>query len=200
MTGSGDQADGAGRLPRGVRIALPDWVDEVVAGRTHHSGIESKMALAVSLAAANVEREVGGGPFGAAVFRSDTGELVSVGVNSVVRLHNALLHAEVVALLLAHDRLGIHSFREPGAPPLELATSCEPCAMCLGATLWSGVSKLICGATKTDAEALGFDEGPVGEASYDHARGRGIEVVRGVLRREAVAVLERYRSLGRPIY
>lgn len=187
-------------FPLRVEIALPEWIEEVVTDGTHHPGIESKMALAIRLAAENVERETGGGPFGAAVFRSDTGELVSVGVNSVLRLTNSVLHAEVVALMLAHERLGLHSFAAPGAPPLELATSCEPCAMCFGATLWSGVGKLICGATKDDAESLGFDEGPVGEASYDYARARGVEVIRGVLRSEAVAVLRRYQELGRPIY
>ena len=71
------------------------------------------MALAIRLAAENVEREPGGGPFGAAVFRLDAGALVSVGVNSVVRLHNSALHAEIVALMLAHEALGVHSF--PGA-------------------------------------------------------------------------------------
>lgn len=158
------------------------------------------MALAIQLAGENVEREIGGGPFGAAVFRSDTGDLIAVGVNSVVRLANSVFHAEVVALMLAHRRLGLHTFALPGTPPLELVTSAEPCAMCFGATLWSGVRKLVCGATKADAEQLGFDEGPVTEASWDHARARGIEVVRGVLREDAVRVLHRYRELGRPIY
>jgi tRNA(Arg) A34 adenosine deaminase TadA len=72
--------------------------------------------------------------------------------------------------------------------------------MCLGAAMWSGVRRLVCGATRQDAEALGFDEGPVSEASYQHLQRRGVEVVRGVLRDEAQAVLQRYRDLGRPIY
>lgn len=72
--------------------------------------------------------------------------------------------------------------------------------MCLGATHWSGVSRLVCGAAKSDAEALGFDEGPVDEAAYEHVARRGLAVVRGILREEAVAVLRRYQALGRPIY
>lgn len=187
-------------IPNQVEIALPTWIESVVAGRTNHPGMESRMAFVIQLAGENVEREPGGGPFGAAVFRSDNGELVSVGVNSVVRLSNSVLHAEVVALMLAHHRLGLHTFAVPEAPPLELVTSCEPCAMCFGATLWSGVRKLICGATKADAEQLGFDEGPVSDTSWEHARARGIEVVRGVLREDAVAVLRRYQELGRPVY
>ncbi len=187
-------------LPTGLAVALPAWVVGLVDPAHRFSSDEEKMQLAVRLAAENVEREVGGGPFGAAVFRRDTGRLISVGVNSVIRLGNSVLHAEVVALMLAHRATGFYAFATPGAPSLELVTSCEPCVMCLGATHWSGVSRLVCGATKSDAEALGFDEGPVDAAAYDHLARRGIAVVRNVLREEAVAVLQRYQALGRPIY
>jgi tRNA(Arg) A34 adenosine deaminase TadA len=187
-------------IPLDLRIALPAWIPDVVGSRARMTGTEEKMALAVRLAAENVEREPGGGPFGAAVFRIDSGELVSVGVNSVLRLGNGVLHAEVMALMLAHQALGRHSFGEAGAPAMELVSSCEPCVMCLGATMWSGVRRLVCGATRADAEALGFDEGPVTEESYRHLQRRGMEVVRGVLREEARAVLQRYKDLGRPIY
>ena len=47
-----------------------------------------------------------------------------------------MLASLIVALMLAHEAHGLHSFRAPGAPPLELVTSCEPCVMCFGMTLW----------------------------------------------------------------
>ncbi|KAL9187637.1 hypothetical protein ACHAXT_006015 [Thalassiosira profunda] len=78
----------------------------------------------------------------------------------------------------------------------ELFTSCEPCAMCLGATLWSGVSRIVCAATKTDAQAIGFDEGPVYEQSYEHLEKCGVKVTRNVLSEEAAKVLRRYGSSG----
>ena len=78
----------------------------------------------------------------------------------------------------------------------ELFTSCEPCAMCLGATLWSGVSRIVCGATKDDAQAIGFDEGPVFEESYRHLEKAGVQVTRIVLREEAAKVLQRYATSG----
>lgn len=187
-------------LVRELQVGLPGWVEEVVGPRRILPGTEEKMALVIRLAAANVERETGGGPFGAAVFRNDTGELIAAGVNSVVRLHNATLHAEVVALMLAHEAMAVHSFRLPGVPPLELVSSCDPCIMCLGATAWSGVTRLVTGAAKQDAEDLGFDEGPVTADSYAQLQRHGVEVVRGVLREEACVVLRRYLELGRPIY
>jgi tRNA(Arg) A34 adenosine deaminase TadA len=72
--------------------------------------------------------------------------------------------------------------------------------MCLGATLWSGVRGLVCGAAKEDATAVGFDEGPVFAESWAYLERRGVRIARGVLRDEAAAVLERYRAAGGVIY
>lgn len=187
-------------FPHEVRVGLPAWVEDVLGAERRYASDEEAMAAAVRLARENVEREPGGGPFGAVVLRQDTGDLVAAGVNSVIRLGNSALHAEVMALMLAHSALGVHSFTLPGVPPLALVASCEPCIMCLGAAAWSGVGRLVCGATKADAQALGFDEGPVTAESYRQLETHGVTVVRGVLRDEARAVLVRYQALGRPIY
>ena len=88
----------------------------------------------------------------------------------------------------------------PGLPEHELFTSCEPCAMCLGATLWSGVRRVVCGAAREDASRLDFEEGPVFPASYEYLENRGIEIVHNLLRDEARAVLELYRAKDGRIY
>lgn len=62
--------------------------------------------------------------------------------------------------------------------------------------MWSGVSKLVCGATKADAEAIGFDEGPVFDQSYEALEQAGCKVVRDVLRDECKAVLQWYGNNG----
>lgn len=68
--------------------------------------------------------------------------------------------------------------------------------MCLGGTLWSGVSTLVCSATKQDASSIGFDEGPVNEESYKHLEGAGIRVVKGVLQKTGAEVLRKYGETG----
>lgn len=182
-----------------VTIALPEWAAPAVDWQRQYDTDTEKMRLAVALSRLNVERDTGG-PFGAAVFELGTGRLVAIGVNSVVRLNCSALHAEVVALMLAeHDRRSF-TLSAPGLPRHELVTSCEPCAMCLGATLWSGVKRLVCGATRDDATRLGFDEGPVFPASYEYLSHAGIEIVREVGRDEARAVLELYRARSGLIY
>jgi tRNA(Arg) A34 adenosine deaminase TadA len=81
-----------------------------------------------------------------------------------------------------------------------LYTSCEPCAMCLGATLWSGVTRVVWSATREDANRISFDEGPVFAESYAYLRARGLEFEGGVLRDEGREALQLYRQQGGIIY
>ena len=182
-----------------VRVTLPNWVPEVVDWDRAYHADEDRMRLAIALARENVERGTGG-PFGAAVFEEESGRLVSVGVNRVVPLHNCTLHAEMVAFMLAQSGCGSHTLGGEGRPAHTLATSCDPCAMCLGATLWSGVRRVLCGATRDDAALLRFEEGPVFASSWTYLKRRGLAVQRGVLRDEAVAVFKLYRERGGAIY
>lgn len=182
-----------------VHIEYPDWVDSVVKWDIPYNTQEDRMRLAIAVSRMNVEKDTGG-PFGAAIFESETGQVVAVGMNSVVRLSNCTLHGEMVAFMMANQRVGSFSLNAPGLPKHELHTSCEPCAMCLGATLWSGVHRVVCGAAREDASLLKFEEGPVFPESYKYLEDRGITVVRNVLRDEARAVLELYRSRSGKIY
>jgi tRNA(Arg) A34 adenosine deaminase TadA len=158
------------------------------------------MRLAVQLAEQNVARGTGG-PFGAAVFEEATGRLVAAGVNLVHASNNAALHAEVVALMFAQRATGSFTL---ASPPLTrshmLATSCAPCAMCLGAVHWSGVSRVVSGATREDATAIGFDEGPVFPESIRYLEARGITFADAVERSAARAVMQRYCDLQGPMY
>jgi tRNA(Arg) A34 adenosine deaminase TadA len=185
-------------LPR-VSLEYPAWVRDVVDWSRPLVTDEEGMRLAVRLARENVERGTGG-PFGAIVIERDSGKLVGVGMNSVVRLHNSTLHGEMVAFMMAQQRLKSYTLAAPGMPAHALITSCEPCAMCLGAALWSGVKRIVIGAPREDATRLSFEEGPVFPQSYAYLEERGIAITRGVLRDEAKAVLDWYRARGGPIY
>lgn len=184
---------------RPLEIPLPAWVDGVVDWDRRYADGDERMRLAIALARENVERGLGG-PFGAAVFESRSGAVVGVGVNRVERLGNAMLHAEILALMFAQRRVGTFTLGGAGMPAHELVSSCEPCAMCLGAVHWSGVRRLVFAATRADAAALAFDEGPVFPESYAYLERRGLRIDRGRLRDEAAAVLARYQERGGLIY
>ena len=182
-----------------VLIEYPPWVNEAIDWNRQYDSDSDRMRLAISVARENVERGTGG-PFGAAIFETVTGRLVAVGMNSVVRLNNCTLHGEMVAFMMAQQRVGSYTLKSAALPRHELYTSCEPCAMCLGTTLWSGVERVVYGATREDATILNFEEGPVFPESYKYLEDRGIEIVRNVLRDEARAVLELYRARSGKIY
>jgi tRNA(Arg) A34 adenosine deaminase TadA len=185
-------------LTTSVTVSLPDWTGPLVlqlASRPMTSD-EERMRLVLALTQANVQRR-SGGPFGAAVF-DEGGGLVSVGLNSVVRLGNSLLHAEVMAIMLAQAAFGSWALHERGT--FTLMSSCAPCAQCLGAIHWSGIHRVVCAATRADATALGFDEGPVFPESYRYMEERGIVFGEALLREEARTILADYLASGAPVY
>lgn len=175
-------------------LRLPPWIGEVI-GDAPRPNLGARMDLVLELARRNVA-EGTGGPFAAAVFEASTGRLVAPGVNLVVPSSAAVAHAEVVAIALAGRARASFDL----GPDSELVTSTEPCTMCFGACLWSGVGRLVTGATTEDAERIGFDEGPKPAGWVGELERRGIEVVTGVQRAEAVSVLTRYAADGGPIY
>jgi len=185
--------------PMGYECRLPDWVDEAVDFDKGHPSALDKMALVTMLARHNVERDTGG-PFGAAVFDRSTDRLIAPGVNLVVPESNPTAHAEIVAISIAGARLGRFDLGDQGNRPAVLVTSVEPCAMCLGATPWSGVSQVIIGARDSDARAVGFDEGDKPANWIESLESRGVEVVRDVMRSEATEVLVMYQEAGSVIY
>lgn len=112
------------------------------------------LARAVELAVSNVGD--GGGPFGALIVRD--GELLASGQNRVTRDFDPTAHAEVQAIRAAGLELG--DFSLAGCV---LYTSCEPCPMCVAASLWSRLDRVVYAADREDAAHGGFDD----RAFYD---------------------------------
>ncbi|HUG02407.1 MAG TPA: nucleoside deaminase [Longimicrobiales bacterium] len=185
-------------LPR-ITIDHPPWLEREIDWALRLSTVHERMRWVIELVEEQVRRGTGG-PFAAAVFEAESGALVGVGLNRVVPLNNCCLHAEVVAIMVAQARVGSYSLGRDGMPVHELVTSCDPCAMCVGAAFWSGVGRIVAGADRDDAMAQGFDEGPVFSETYAYLAERGVQVERGVCRDEAAAVLERYVRGGGEIY
>ena len=179
---------------------LPSWAIRVARRQQQPitAGLD-RMQFVIQLARTNVVSQTGG-PFGAAIFESQTGRLVAIGVNVVEPTTCSLAHGEVVALANAHRTLRHFDLGARGMPMLELITSCEPCAMCYGAIIWSGVRKVVCAARASDATAIGFDEAPKPRNWVAELKNRRITVSRDLCRDEAIAVFQRYQQIGGRIY
>ena len=185
-------------VPTQCAFELPDWVGLFLESwMMPLTTVSKRMQLAVALSEENVRQETGG-PFAAVVVNEETGTLVSAGVNLVTTSGLSMAHAEIVALSLAQVMIGDWNLSHHA--PMQLVTTCEPCAMCFGAVPWSGVKSLVCGASKQDAEAAGFDEGHKPDDWANSLQRRGIVVQCGVLQAEAAAVLATYKASGGAIY
>jgi tRNA(Arg) A34 adenosine deaminase TadA len=87
-------------------IALPAWVEDALADvPAVLQDVEERMRVVHALAERNW-REGNGGPFAAMVVESDSGRVVSVGVNVVLASGVSSAHAEVTALALAQRAAG----------------------------------------------------------------------------------------------
>ncbi len=186
--------------PPTIRIPLPAWVPGLLAAHPPLCMDDAQaMGLAITLARENAHRGTGG-PFGALVVAAADGRVLAAGVNRVVASCCSLAHAEMLALSLAQQRLGTDDLAAAVPGGCTLVSSAEPCAMCMGALPWSGVTRLVCGARDADVRAAGFDEGDKPRQWIAAYGRRGIAVTRDCRRREARAVLLEYAAAGGPIY
>ena len=186
-------------LPTTLTLTLPTWISGVaVPDRLTH--LTDRMELVLDLAQRNVDHGTGG-PFASAVFEQESGRLISVGVNRVVPENSSLAHAEVLAIGLAQAAVGTYDLGGSDLPRLQLVSSSQMCAMCLGAVVWSGVGEVVYATTSGDVIAtVGFDEGPTPPDYSQQLEHRGISVIPGVMRDEGLRVLRRYVAAGGTVY
>lgn len=176
-----------------IRLSLPAWLHEAAGSYIDTGDDEQRMHWVLNLALRNIEENTGG-PFSAAVFHA--GELLAAGVNRVVPEGCSSAHAEVVTLSLAQQTLDMHTLPAGSV----LYSSTEPCAMCLGAVCWSGVTRVVTSATGADAESIGFDEGPKPDDWIAALRARNIDVHAELLRTHGQRVLQQYKKNDGEIY
>ncbi len=137
------------------------------------------MRLAIAKAREGVA--AGQSPFGCAIARG--GDLIAVAHNSVVATTDITAHAEINAL-----RLACRSLRQIHLPDCVVATTCEPCPMCMAALHWARVDQVFFGATIADAESAGFNELKLPAADLLRFGGSNVRLVPGVLAAECQAL------------
>jgi tRNA(Arg) A34 adenosine deaminase TadA len=93
----------------------------------------------------------GQSPFGCAIALGD--RVLAVEHNVVWRTTDITAHAEVTAIRTACKSLGKILLTD-----CVVATTCEPCPMCMSALHWARVSAVYFGATIADAGLAGFNE------------------------------------------
>jgi tRNA(Arg) A34 adenosine deaminase TadA len=110
---------------------------------------EYLMGLAIQAARDGIQK--GQSPFGCAIAIGD--RVLSRQHNTVWQTTDATAHAEINAIRYANREYGSIHLAEA-----IVATTCEPCPMCMTGLHWARVAKVYYGATIADAADAGFNE------------------------------------------
>lgn len=87
-------------------------------------------------------------PFGSAIYDAATGRLIAQACDTVMRDCDPTCHAEVNAIRMASQELKRLSLRG-----CILYSTCEPCPMCMSASIWAELDGVVFGAsTMEDAD------------------------------------------------
>lgn len=123
-------------------------------------------------------------PFGAVITRGD--EVLSRGLNMGRRLADPTAHGEMVAI---RRFLAVRSPEELRGTTLY--TSGEPCAMCMGAIIWCGISRVVFAASVAQLSKVIHQIDITGQDLAQRTPFEKIEITGGVLAPEALALFDK---------
>jgi tRNA(Arg) A34 adenosine deaminase TadA len=127
----------------------------------------------------------GQSPFGCAIAIGD--RVLAVEHNLVRLTTDITAHAEINALRTACRAAGdIHL---AGAI---VATTCEPCPMCMSALHWARVEAVYYGATIADATSAGFNELSISASELIRLGGSTVKLQGGLLSAECAALFQEW--------
>jgi guanine deaminase len=129
----------------------------------------------------------GQSPFGCAIAQNDN--VISCSHNTVVLTTDITAHAEVNAIREACRE--VRSIFLDGAI---VATTCEPCPMCMSALHWARVDTVYYGATIDDADDAGFNELQLPAAELLRIGGSKLTLVPQVLPAECKKLFAEWKS------
>jgi guanine deaminase len=133
---------------------------------------EELMQVAIDVCREGLAR--GQSPFGCAIAVGD--QIVARTHNTVVLTTDITAHAEVNAIR-AGNKFVQDIFLTGGI----VATTCEPCPMCMAALHWARVDTVYYGATIADAETAGFNELQVPASELLRIGGSQVKLIGGTL-------------------
>jgi len=138
----------------------------------------------------------GSGPFVAGIYDEKGNKIVEV-ANSVVAENCSNNHAEMNAIKEAQKKLGTYDLSKYN---LSLYVTAEPCIMCIGGIMWSGIKNVYYGVTSKDVEKItGFDEG-FKPSWLEEFKKRGITVYGNIEAEIGKQELKKYVEKGNIIY
>lgn len=129
-------------------------------------------------------------PFGAIIVKN--GEIIGRSDATVSVSKTIFNHAELRAIENAIDYLGGH-LSAKGGEECTIYSSCEPCAMCMGAILYTGIEKLVYAATLEDSLKFVCNEIIAkSDVVAANCKNRKLKIVKEMNRDKAIEVMKKW--------
>lgn len=130
-------------------------------------------------------------PYGAVIVKDN--KIIGRSDSDVPVSKTVFSHAELRAIEDAMENLGGHLCAE-GGKGCTIYSSCEACAMCMGAILYTGIDRLVYGATLEDSKECVNEILAKSKDIANTCSNRSIEIVSEFQREDAVKVLKKWKE------
>ena len=157
---------------------MTEKTTEPSASFTAEDVLHMQRALQLAVHARDAENEV---PVGAVLVQGS--EIVGIGWNRNITLHDPTAHAEIMAMRAAGEKLANH--RLSGAT---LYVTLEPCSMCAMAMIHARLGRVVYAAPDPKTGAAGS----VFNTLIDERHNHRIEVAGGLLAEESASLLREF--------
>ena len=164
-----------------MQTKVPDYVEQII----------------IELCNKNIEaQKLGFGPFSAAICDGN-GTIIAQNNNSVINDNCSICHAEINVIKQVQNKYQTYNLSSYN---LSILITSEPCMMCLGAIMWSGIKNIYFGISSKEVEKItGFDEGykPNWIENFEK---KGIKAIGNIQPDLCKQVLLNYVNSGKIIY
>ncbi len=123
------------------------------------------------------EAKKGDFPYGTVIVKD--GKVVSKGCNTTIKDSDPSAHAEMNTIRNLSKRL-----ESPSLSGYILYSTCEPCAMCIGACIWAGISQIIFGVSINEINDLTDNQINLPSEEIISKGFTKIKITKGVLKEE----------------
>lgn len=130
-------------------------------------------------------------PYGAIVVKE--GNIIGRSDKEALVSKSPFAHAELVAIEHAMGEMGDFLCAQ-GGKDCTMYSSCEPCAMCMGAILYAGIGRLVYAATLEDSARCVNEILIPSKQVAELCKNRKIEIVAEIQREKAVEVMEEWQK------
>lgn len=152
--------------------------------------IQIKAMMAANNVADNAVNKHIGGPFGASIVNSKSGEIVMTQASSVIKDNDPTAHAEINCIRKACEKLN-----RVDLAGYQIYSTGHPCPMCLAAIYWANLDKIYIGIGRETYEKYGLGKMEFINEPEIPFNCKYIPVQKGICEKEIEEVFKKWHNM-----